>query len=191
MNNPGIKAQEEDQEVVLTHAESHLMGLGEDRQHGEPLTTFLIQEQNHPTEMLHREGLPLRHLNTHQLIKDYYQELDQETGEDPQTMTTVDQHRQAEGHRQRCQIGHQEIQIDHPGAQADQGGQPQKGTAEVAVTLDQDKTAVTLGQDKAAVTLELSKGVQEGAAVTLDQIRVAVMPDLHQVAVTPDWDYFQ
>ena len=106
-------------------------------------------------------------------------------------MTTADQHKQAEGHRRRCQTGHLDIQIDHPGAQAGQGGQPRKGTAEVALTLDQDKTAVTLGQDKAAVTLELSKEVQEGAAVTLDQIRVAVTPDLHQVAVTPDWDYFQ
>ena len=106
-------------------------------------------------------------------------------------MTTADQHKQAEGHRRRCQTGHQDIQIDHPGAQADQGGQPRKGTTEVAVLIEQDKTAVTLGQDKAAVTLELSKGVQEGAAVTLDQIIVAVTPDLQQVAVTPDWDYFQ
>ena len=107
-------------------------------------------------------------------------------------MTTADQHKQAEGHRRRCQTGHQDIQIDHPGAQAGQGGQPRKGTTEVAALLEQDKTAVTQGQDKAAVTLELGKEVvQEGAAVTLDQIRVAVTSDLHQVAVTPDWDYFQ
>ena len=71
MNNPEIKAQEEGQEVMLAHAENHLMGLGEGRQHGEPLMTCPIQEQNHPTELQHREGLPLRHLSRHQGTKDY------------------------------------------------------------------------------------------------------------------------
>ena len=61
----------------------------------------------------------------------------------------------------------------------------------VVTELDQDKIAVTLGLDKAAVTPVMSQGEQKEAAVTLDLIIVAVTQDLRQVAVTPDWDYFQ